>query len=160
MTPTIAGRLIIFSASVAGGLHHHQHGSTGSLREQDPLHGPASPIEKIGRPTAHDIDRRDHSSPHLRGTFDKHVFKNPALIGDQGSILPRGPLTCCVATGVRDATGELARFLAPFFSVLPDLPVTRNDAHQTHSLAPGVATGPGGRAGRRPAGSRLRKADW
>jgi hypothetical protein len=36
----------------------------------------------------------------------------------------------------------LARFSAPFFSVLPDLFVAGDDAREIHSLAPGVATKP------------------
>jgi hypothetical protein len=43
--------------------------------------------------------------------------------------------------GVRDATGDLARFLAPFFGVLPDLSVARDDAHETHRTRPISATG-------------------
>jgi hypothetical protein len=34
---------------------------------------------------------------------------------------------------------ELARFSAPFFSVLPDLFVAGDDTREIHSLAPGVA---------------------
>src|SRR5438105_8045811 len=45
------------------------------------------------------------------------------------------------------AAGKLARFPAPFSGVLPDLFVARGDTHETHSLAPGVATG-AGRCGR------------
>ena len=43
--------------------------------------------------------------------------------------------------GVRDATGDLARFLAPFFGVMPDLSVARDDAHETHRTRPISATG-------------------
>src|ERR1700730_14436836 len=39
-----------------------------------------------------------------------------------------------------NAAGELARFPAPFSSVLPGLFVAGDDTHETHSLAPGVAT--------------------
>jgi hypothetical protein len=46
-----------------------------------------------------------------------------------------------------DAARELARFPAPFFSVLPDLFVAGDDTREIHSLAPGVATN-AGRCGR------------
>ena len=46
-----------------------------------------------------------------------------------------------------NAARELARFPAPFFSVLPDLFITGDDTREIHSLAPGVATS-AGRCGR------------
>jgi hypothetical protein len=39
------------------------------------------------------------------------------------------------------ATRELAGFSAAFSGVLPDIPVTGRGAHETRSLAPGLATG-------------------
>src|SRR4029077_13532985 len=54
-----------------------------------------------------------------------------------------------------NAARELARFPAPFSIVLPDLFVAGDDTHETHSLAPGVATS-AGRCGR----GQLAGARW
>jgi hypothetical protein len=56
-------------------------------------------------------------------------------------------LTYRIIKEICDAARELARFPAPFFSVLPDLFVAGDDTREIHSLAPGVATN-AGRCGR------------
>ena len=63
-------------------------------------------------------------------------------------------LTYRIIKEICDAARELARFPAPFFSVLPDLFVAGDDTHETLSLAPGVAapssTSSARSAGRKP----------
>src|SRR6476661_410526 len=49
-------------------------------------------------------------------------------------------LTYRIIKEICNAARELARFPAPFFSVLPDLFVAGDDTREIHSLAPGVAT--------------------
>ena len=56
-------------------------------------------------------------------------------------------LTYRIIKEICNAARELARFPAPFFSVLPDLFVAGDDTREIHSLAPGVATN-AGRCGR------------
>jgi hypothetical protein len=56
-------------------------------------------------------------------------------------------LTYRIIKEICNAARELARFPAPFFSVLPDLFVAGDDPSEIHSLAPGVATSVG-RCGR------------
>ena len=56
-------------------------------------------------------------------------------------------LTYRIIKEICNAARELARFSAPFFSVLPDLFVAGDDTREIHSLAPGVATS-AGRCGR------------
>src|SRR5437588_12738807 len=53
-------------------------------------------------------------------------------------------LTYRIIKEICNAAGELARFPAPFSSVLPDLFVAGDDTHEIHSLAPSVATGESG----------------
>ena len=64
-----------------------------------------------------------------------------------GAKLQHQPLTHRITKEICDAAGELARFPAPFFGVLPDLLVAGDATHEIHSPAPGVATGVG-RCGR------------
>ena len=49
-------------------------------------------------------------------------------------------LTYRIIKEICNAARELARFSAPFFSVLPDLFVAGDDTREIHSLVPGVAT--------------------
>ena len=51
-----------------------------------------------------------------------------------------GLLTYGIIKEICNAAHELARFPAPFFSVLLDLFVAGDDTREIHSLAPGVAT--------------------
>ena len=44
---------------------------------------------------------------------------------------------------IGNATGELARVSAPFFSIVPDLFIAGDEPHETNSPASGVATGVG-----------------
>src|SRR6202008_2816915 len=77
-----------------------------------------------------------------------------------GSILRHRPLTYRIVKEICNAARELARFPAPFSGVLPDLFVAGDDTHETHSLAPGVATS-AGRYGRgRLVGSGWRAAGF
>jgi hypothetical protein len=55
--------------------------------------------------------------------------------------LPVDLMRCNGSVG--HATGELARFPAPFSGVLPDLSVAGDDTHEIRPLAPGMATGVG-----------------
>src|SRR6202011_1180802 len=57
----------------------------------------------------------------------------------------------------RHATSQLERLPTPLIGVLPDLSVARDGAHETHSLAPGLARGAGrGRWRARGPGRRTR----
>src|ERR1700730_15439015 len=70
-------------------------------------------------------------------------MSNHEVCPDAGSILRHRPLTYRIVKEICNAARELARFPAPFFSVLPDLFVAGDDTREIHSLAPGVATNAG-----------------
>jgi hypothetical protein len=80
------------------------------------------------------------------GAGGRHVILlHPAA--HSGAEPRHRPLTYRIIKEICNAARELARFPAPFFSVLPDLFVAGDDTHEIHSLAPGVATS-AGRSGR------------
>ena len=73
------------------------------------------------------------------GARGRHlIVLQPAAHG--GAEVQHRFLTYRIIKEIRNAARELARFSAPFFSVLPDLFVVGDDTREIHSLAPGVAT--------------------
>ena len=73
------------------------------------------------------------------------ILLHPAA--HRGAEVRHRLLTYRIIKEICNAARELARFPAPFFSVLPDLFVAGDDTREIHSLAPGVATS-AGRCGR------------
>src|ERR1700730_9418112 len=101
--------------------------------------GLAHPLHQAGSGAC--IDWAGH-----RGAGDRHVMLlHPTA--HSGAEVRHRLLIYRIFKEICNAAGELARFPAPFFGVLPDLFVAGDDTHETHSLAPDVATR-AGRSGR------------
>jgi hypothetical protein len=81
-------------------------------------------------------------------------YHNWCLGARSGAKIRHGLLTYRRMKEICNATGELARVSARFFSIVPDLFIAGDEPHETNSPASGVATGIRGRAGRRLTGSR------
>ena len=69
------------------------------------------------------------------------ILLHPAA--HRGAEVRHRLLTYRIIKEICNAARELPRFPALFFSVLPDLFVAGDDTHETHSLAPAVATSAG-----------------
>ena len=76
------------------------------------------------------------------GPAGRHVtLLHPAA--HRGAEVRHRLLTYRIIKEICNAARELARFPAPFFSVLPDLFVAGDNTREIHSLAPGVAISAG-----------------
>src|SRR5215471_10368346 len=106
----------------------------------------------IGAPHGTERPHADNGRPRLVA-----LRAVPICLGLTALVLATKALSLCIqrasvtlsfapAVGLQlmkeicDAARELARFLAPFSGLLPNLSVAGDEPHETHSLATGVAT--------------------